>query len=239
MQIEHFGQIGSLHEHLLFWNQLGDEVGFGVVEMKQAPGAGEVQVGVRQKELRRAAFDHRPQEIARPEVLAALGREQHRGVLLAPGLERFCDVVLQRAVLHKAPRFIEHKQFELRRRAHIADGRARAMEDVKQQRLEQQLVLVESLEVKALEALERQRVVGVIEEIGIRAALDPAIEVLGQGAGQGASEGQQAALRRVEGIETLDGIFQFTAAGRAESILAIRLHEDADERDEKMKVLVR
>ena len=54
------------------------------------------------------------------------------------------------------------------------------MEDVEQQRLEEQRILLEALEVEALHALERQRVVGVVEERVVRTALHPAMEMLRQ-----------------------------------------------------------
>ena len=52
------------------------------------------------------------------------------------------------------------------------------MQDVEQQRLEDQRELLEALEVEALDALKRQRVLGVVEERRVRAALDPAMQVL-------------------------------------------------------------
>ena len=51
-------------------------------------------LGIREEELRRTALDDRPEQVGVDEVLAALRREEHGGVALAPGLERLGDVGL-------------------------------------------------------------------------------------------------------------------------------------------------
>ena len=92
--------------------------GFRVIEVKEFARAREVETGVGEEDLGRAAFDHRAQEIRVEEILAALRRQDHRGVALAPRLEGFRDVRLDGGVFGEAPRLVQGtNSFEESRRA--------------------------------------------------------------------------------------------------------------------------
>ena len=113
------------------------------------------------------------------------------------------------------------------------------MQHIEQQRLQELGKLRQAFEVEALQALERQRVLGVVEERRVGAALDPPVQVLRQAARQHVGERDQAALRRVEGIDVLDRLVEIPVLLHRELMLPTGLQQHAHEREEEVQVLLR
>jgi hypothetical protein len=152
MQVDDACKVRALQERLLARPQLRNARGLGVIQVEELAGAVNIQVGIRQEELRGAALDDGAKQIRRGEVLGALRRQQHRRVPLAPGLQGLGDIRFDGGVRDEAPGFIEHEQLECLRRAILNRG-ACAVEHIEQERLQDEWILFETLKVKALDAL--------------------------------------------------------------------------------------
>src|SRR5262245_11224087 len=85
---------------------------------------------------------------------------------------------------------------------------ADAVEHVEQQRLQHHRVRACTLEIKDLNALDRQGVFEVIEQIGIASAFDPFAQARGQRARQQVGQRKQATLCGVKDVDVLDGLIQ-------------------------------
>ena len=198
-----------------------------------------VESRIRQEQLRRAAFDDRPQQVGRREVLDRLRGQDHRGVPLAPRLEALLHVGAQRRVLDEAPGLVHHAQLERRRLRRVLDARGDAVQHVEQQRLEERRIRAHRLEVEDLEALDRQRVVDVVEEAGVAAALDPLVQPGRQRARQQVRQREQPTLAAVEDVEVLDGLVELAVLEVAEAIVVVAFQQHADERMQEVQVLRR
>src|SRR5205807_715035 len=119
--------------------------------------------------------------------------------------------------------FVEDEQLQLAGRRRIVNRGAGAMQDVKQEGRQQERILVESFEVEALDTLQRQRVLGVVEQVRVGAALHPAMQVLRETSRQRVRQRNQAPLRRIEGVEVLDGLVEVPIVGHGELVLPARL----------------
>src|SRR5258708_6762485 len=95
------------------------------------------------------------------------------GVMFAPRFEGFDDVSLNVGVLQKYPGFIDEERFENRANLAVGEDGIGAMQDVEEQRFQKLRVLAHALEVEALEAGERNRVLGVVEEKSELSATGP------------------------------------------------------------------
>src|SRR5207245_1416566 len=96
---------------------------------------------------------------------------------------------------------------------------ARAVQNVEQERLEDEGKLLESLEVETLQPLERQGIVNVVKERRVRTALHPAMELLSQRAREGVRERDQTPLWWVECIQVLHRLIQIPVVLQRELVL--------------------
>src|SRR5260370_27444465 len=84
--------------------------------------------------------------------------------MFASRFEGFDDVSLNAGVLQKYPGFIDEERFENRGNLAVGDDGIGAMQDVEEQRFQKLRVLAHPLEVEALKAGKRDRVLGIVEE---------------------------------------------------------------------------
>src|SRR5579885_2844143 len=148
----HLREFRGLDKELLFWQETGDEGNFRVVQVELAAVELLVHVGIGQKDLGDAAFEDHVQEFRALELIERLRRYDHGGVVLAPGLKRFRDVLPDAGVLEEHPRFVDEERLELRRKIAIRDDFVCAMQNVEEEGFEQFRVAAHLLEVEALKA---------------------------------------------------------------------------------------
>ncbi len=194
---------------------------------------------IREQELRRATLDDRPQQVLRREVVNRLRRQDHGGVALPPGLQRFLDVRAQPVVLNEPPRFVHHTELQARRVPRLCEARSDPVQHVEQERLEQRRVLAHRLEVEHLERMNTEGVVDVIEERRVPAALHPFAQPACQGAREHVGEGEEPALTPIEHVEVFNRLVEL-AVLRIRKTVAVRAFEQhAGERVEEVQVLWR
>src|SRR5205823_2142508 len=144
-----------------------------LVQVEQLRVLRAVERRIREQQLRRTTLHDGAQEVGRREIVDGLRGQEHRRVALSPGLERFLDVRPQAIVLDEAPGFIHDAERDLASGRGFRELIADAVQDVEQQRFQDSRVRARILEVEHLESLQRQRVVDVIEEVGVSTALYP------------------------------------------------------------------
>src|SRR5208283_4912735 len=132
--------------------------------MKLSPVEIAVHVRVGEKDFGSAAFDDYVKDVGALEFIERLRREHHGGVVLSPGLEGLDDVPLNAGVLQKHPRLVNEEGFENGRNLTVGDDGIGAVQNVEEQRFQEFRVLAHALEIEALEAGERNRVLGVVEK---------------------------------------------------------------------------
>src|SRR6202040_2712404 len=115
-----------------------------------------------------------------PQFVERLCGEHHRGVVLSPGLERFDDVFLNARIPQKYPSFVDEERFEEVRNLVVADNRARAVQDIEEQRLQNIRVSAHLLEIEALKSRKRDGVFGIIEKKSELSAASPFAETFRQ-----------------------------------------------------------
>ena len=120
--------------------------------------------GFARKNFVGTALDRDAQQFRPLEVLARLRGHQHARVLLPPRLERLGHVGANRGVAQEPPRLVQHEHFERAGERRVEDRRRRPMEEVEQQRLQDQRHAVEALEVDVLKRRQRDGVLDVIED---------------------------------------------------------------------------
>ena len=119
------------------------------------------------------------------------------------------------------------------------DAAADTVQDVEEQRLEQRGIGAHGLEVEHLERLDVERVVGVVEEVGVASALDPLRQPASERARQQVRQREEPPLRRVEDVEVLDRLVQLAVLGVAQAVAVGAFEQHADERVEEVQVLRR
>src|SRR5271170_7920851 len=112
VEIGDLRQLRRLNQELLLGDEARDELDFVFVQVKLATVEIAVHVGVREKYFGSATFDDYVENVRALEFVEGLRREDHRGVVLAPGLEGFDDVPSNAWVLEEDPRFIDEEGFE-------------------------------------------------------------------------------------------------------------------------------
>ena len=105
----------------------------------------------------------------------------------------------------------------------VLDARGDAVQDVEQQRLEQRGIRAHRLEVEHLQPVDRQRVLDVVEELGVAAALDPLVQASRQSPRQQVREREEPPLRAIEDVEVLDRLVDLAVLDVAEPIPVRRL----------------
>src|SRR5579864_4103919 len=237
-EVDHLRDVGTFEQGLPVRLQLRNAERLDVIEVKELTGPVGVQVGIGQEELGRTALDDRAQEVPVGEIVATLRGEDHGGVPLAPGLERVGDVGLDLRVAGEPPGLVQEEELQGRIGRAVLDGGVRPMEDVEEQRLEDERKVIEAFEIEALNALERERVGGIVKERGVGTALDPAMEVLGQGVRQHGGDRDQAALGRLDFIDVFDRVVKLTVVVLCELVLVSRFDEHAEQGKQEVQVFV-
>src|SRR5271156_1734715 len=90
------------------------------------------------------------------------------------------------------------------------------MQNVEQQRFQEFRVLAHTLEVKALKAGERNRVLGVVEEESELASASPLRKAARDVMPERICENAEGAQRRVHGVEVFDLVKEIAFSGRVE-----------------------
>src|SRR5262249_26028187 len=126
------------------------------------------------------------------------------GVLFPPGLEHLNDIALDSRIFQEQPSLINEERFEDLTDLWIADDSVRAMEDVKEQKLQHFQVLVDSLKIEALKAREHDGVLGVVEYEIELPAYRPLGEAVGETAVQRIRQNSKHSKARFDFVEILD-----------------------------------
>jgi len=95
--------------------------------------------------------------------------------VLAPRLLRLHDVIADRVVLDKQPRFIEQEGFECGESLWVCDLVRRAMQDVKQEWLKNFGCIIPAVEIERLKFGERERVLSVVKQKTVLSTASPAV----------------------------------------------------------------
>ena len=115
------------NEHLAGRDKSADKVQLRVVQMKRFPVNLAVHLRVGEEDFRGAALGHNRQHPRLLKLLDGLRRQDHRRFVLAPSLLRLHNVIADRLVLDKKPRFIEQEDLEGGEFCRIGDFIRRAM----------------------------------------------------------------------------------------------------------------
>src|ERR1700730_396103 len=184
--------------------------------MEVVPVQGAIHVGIGKKDFRNAGLQDHIEKFRAPQFVERLCREHHRGVVLAPGLKRFDDIFLDAGILEKYPSFIDEEGFEDLRNLFVADNRARAVQDIEEQRLQNIRVLAHLLEIEALKGGKRDGVFWIIEKKSELSAAGPFGEALRQLVRQGVREHAKGPQSRIHGVKILDLVIQLAFYGRTQ-----------------------
>src|ERR1700722_1522041 len=196
-----------------------------------------VHVGVCQEYFCGAAFDDYVEDVRALQFIKGLRREDHGGVVLAPGLEGLDDVPLNDGVLQEHPRFIDKEGLENGANLPVRDDGICAMQDVEEQRLQKFRILAHALEIEALKAGERNRIFGVVEEESELSASGPFGEATRNVVTQRVREHAQRAQCRVHRIQVFDLVEEIALGARIEFARPLSLNQPFQEECEEIKIL--
>src|SRR5262249_1854895 len=129
-------QTWPLQQNLPSWHQARQKIQFHLVHLEKVGISRTLQGGVREQQFCRTAFDYGSQQIRRGKVVNRLSCENHRGVPLAPRLQRFLHVAAKGGVLNEPPGFVHHTELQPVRVLSVKQPFVHTMEDVEQQRLD-------------------------------------------------------------------------------------------------------
>ena len=101
-------------EHLAGRDEAGNQLQFRVVQMECFAVEIAIHLRVGEEDLRRAALGDDLQHARLLKLLDGLRREDHRGIVLSPGLLSLHDVAADRLVLDEEPRLVEQEHLERR-----------------------------------------------------------------------------------------------------------------------------
>ena len=113
------------------------------------------------------------------------------------------------------------------------------MQDVEEQRFQEFRVLAHALEVEALKARKRNRVLGVVEEKAELAAASPFGEAARNIVPERVRQHAQRAQRRVDGVQVLDLVEEVALGGRIDLGSSLPLDQDFQEQSEKIEIPLR
>src|SRR5260370_12184258 len=159
--------------------------------------------------------------------------------MFASRFEGFDDISLNAGVLQKYPGFIDEERFENRGNLAVGNDGIGAMQDVEEQRLQKLRVLAHALEVEALEAGERSRVLCVGEEKSELAATGPFGEAARNVMPERVCQHAQRAERRVHRIQVFDLVEEFAFCGGVEFAGPLPLDQHFQEQREEIEILLR
>ena len=196
-----------------------------------------VHLRVGKKDLCRATLGDDLQHARLLKLLDGLCSENHRRVVLAPGLLRLHDIVPDGLVLDEEPRLVQQEHLEGRQLLRVGDFIRGPVENIEQQRLQDLGRVAPAGEVEGLEAAERKRVFGVVEKKAILPAPRPPMQPLLQLADNVAEVGD-GALFRLQHVHPLDRIPQLALFFEVEPVtLLIALNQHTEEAEEELQVL--
>ena len=213
VQVRDLSEFWRLDQELLLGNQVRDELDFGMVQMKLPAVEIAIHVGIREKNLRRAAFDDDVQDVRALQFIERLRRQDHRGVVLAPGLESLDHVALDAGVFQENPGFIDEEGFEGGAYLAVANDGIGAVQKVEQERLKKLRIPAHALEIEGLEAGERNGVLGVVEQESELSAPGPFREPGRQVVAERVGQYAECAQRGIDGVEIFDLVIEI-ALGR-------------------------
>jgi hypothetical protein len=166
------------YEHLTGWNKPADDVHLGVVLMKCLAVHFAIHLRVGQEGLRWTTLGHYRQHPRLLKLFDGLCGKDHRRFVLAPGLLRLRHVIADRLALDKQPCLIEQEDVEGGELLRVGNFIRGAMQDVKQQRLQDLRCIIPTVEVERLKARKRKRVLGVVKEEPVLSTTRPAVQAV-------------------------------------------------------------
>src|SRR5262249_33016877 len=140
-------------------------------------------------------------------------------------------------MLNESPRLVHHAQLQGRCVGRFLHACGNPMKDIEQQRLEERWIRSHLFEIEDLEALERERVLDVVEQARVAVPVDPVVEATRERSWQEIGHGEQPALARVQYIEVLNRLVHFTILAVAESIPIAPLQQSAPAPEAETKIM--
>src|ERR1700722_20248491 len=196
-----------------------------------------VHVGVCQEYFCGAAFDDYVEDVRALQFIKGLRREDHGGVVLAPGLEGLDDVPLNDGVLQEHPRFIDKEGFENGTNLPVRDDGIGAMQDVEEEQLQEFRILAYALEIEALKAGGRDRIFGVVEQESELAAAGPLRKTARNVVTQRIRQHAERAQCRVHRIQVFDLVEEIALGRRIEFARPLSLDQHFQEKGEEIEIL--
>src|SRR5208337_881104 len=155
------------------------------------------------------------------------------------GLEGFDDVSLDGRVLQKHPGFVDEEGFENGANLPVGDNSIGAMQDIEEQRFQKFRVLAHALEVEALKAGERNRVLGIVKEEPELPPASPLRQAARNVVPESIRKHAQRAQRWVHFIEVLHLVEEVAFGGWVELARPLPLDQHLQEEGEEIEVLLR
>src|SRR5207248_11291041 len=112
-----------------------------------------------------------------------------------------------------------------------------AVQHVEQQGLEHRGVGARSGEIKDLEALDRQRILDVVEEVRVSASFNPFAQPTGERSREEVRQGEETPLGGIEDVYVFDGFVQLPVFCVAQSVRVCAFEQHASERMQEVQVL--
>src|SRR6266404_7568483 len=237
VQMHFLGGLHLANQHLARWNKAVDQVQFSVVQMKCFPVNVTVHVRVGEKDLRGATLGHYRQHPRFLKLFDGLRRQNHRRFVLAPCFLRLHHIIANGLVLDEEPRLVEQEELGCAELLGVSDLIRCSMQNIKQQWFQNLGRIVPAVEIERLETFERKRVLGVVKEESVLAAVSPAVEAFFQLADD-VPKIRNRALVRLQYVDALDRVPQSAFFLEVDPVtLLVTLNEHAEEAEEKLQVL--
>src|SRR3984893_17293727 len=239
VEIGDLRQLWRLNQELLLGDEGRDQFDLVFVQVELTAVQIPVHIGVRKEDFGGATFDDYVEDVRTLEFVERLGGQHHCGVVFPPGLEGFDDGPLDAGVLQEHPRFIDEKGFENGRNLSVRNDGIGTMQNVEKQRFQEFRVLAHALEVEALKAGERDRVLGVVEEESELAPSGPFGAPAGTIISESICQHAQRAQRWVHCIQVLDLMEEIALGGWVELARPLALDQDFQEESQEVEILFR
>src|ERR1700723_125369 len=237
IQMYFLGGLRLANQHLAWWNKAVNKVQFGVVQMKRLTVNFPVHVRVGEKDLRRASLGHYGQHSRFLKLFDGLRRQNHRRFVLAPCFLRLHHIIANGFVLDEEPRLVEQEELGCAELLGVSDLIRCSMQNIKQQWFQNLGRIVPAVEIERLETFERKRVLGVVKEEAVLAAVSPAVEAFFQLADD-VHKIRNRALVRLQYVDALDRVPQSAFLLEVDPVtLLVALNEHAEEAEQKLQVL--
>src|SRR5580704_8889587 len=237
VQMHFLRRLRLANQHLARWNKAVDKIQFGVVQMKRLTIDFPVHVRIGEEDLCRATLGYYRQHPRFLKFFDRLRRQDHRGMVLAPGLLRLHHVVANGLVLYEEPRLIEQEKLGSAEVLGVSDFIRCPVQNVKQEWFQDFRRIIPAVEIKCLKALERKRVLGVVEEEAVLSTAGPAVEAFFQ-LSNDVSKVRDCTLVRLQHVDALDRVPQSAFLFEVDTVtLLVTLNEHAVAAEEKLQVL--